>query len=444
MRTIDHLPDETLFAIFEIVLAPTIYNFGRVISLTHVSRRWMVVLRDNGRIWSNIHIHGQDLAMLDAQITLCREAPLFVLIKEAPQSRTKHPRHLNLQANIRGAANLIRQRREQVKRLEVHMDHRTFQQQLGYEWFGLKELVWVEVCPPGSRVHGANRTDLASGVLPRLKVLSVKGGINWSMNVATHLTTFELQGPMNLDLPTLVKFFRKNTSLESLKLDDLDIRGPPASCREKPIELLHLTKLSVHNATCGSLLSLLNLPSLKRLWVFSLKGRNPWSDYNWSKHCSRLSLANLEAQYLASQHERITVFGSVGPGTESLRFTEFSPVTQGATLFESFSNASLPSITSLFLIKDMPEGGVPSSLTAAICNLLEQLPRVERMRLCPSELTVEVMRRLSNDSELCPELRELEVTVTDETRRAVVELEAEVVKVRAGGGDGRKINIKYL
>ena len=263
------------------------------------------------------------------------------------------------------------------------------------------------------------------------------------MNVATHLKMFELQGPMNLNLPTLVKFFRRNTSLESLELNDLDIWGPPASCREKPIELLHLTKLSVHNATCGSMLSLLNLPPLKRLWVFSLEGRNPWSDYNWSEHCSRLSLATLEAQCLASP-ERIAVIGSVGLDTGSLRFTEFSPATQGTTLFESFSNASLPSITSLFLIKDMPEGGAPPSLTTTICDLLERLPRMERMRPCPSGLTVEVMRRLSNDSELYPELGELEVTVTDETYLAVVELGAEVVKVRAGGGDGRKISIKYL
>ena len=133
--------------------------------------------------------------------------------------------------------------------------------------------------------------------------------------------------------------------------------------------------------------------------------------------------------------------GSVGLDTGTLRFTEFSPATQGATLFELFSNASLPSITSLFLIEDMPEGGAPSSLTTAICDRFERLPRAERMRLCPSGLTVEVMQRLSNDSELCPESRELEVTVTDETYLAVVELGAEVVKVRAGGGDGRKICI---
>ena len=45
--------------------------------------------------------------------------------------------------------------------------------------------------------------------------------------------------------------------------------------------------------------------------------------------------------------------------------------------------------------------------------------------------------------ELCdglyPELRELEVTVARETCMTAVQLVAEVVKGRAGGGDGRKM-----
>ena len=59
------------------------------------------------------------------------------------------------------------------------------------------------------------------------------------------------------------------------------------------------------------------------------------------------------------------------------------------------------------------------------------------MRLCPGGLAVEVTRRLSENSELCPELRELEVMVTGETRaRTIAELMTKVARVR---GDGREM-----
>ena len=114
--------------------------------------------------------------------------------------------------------------------------------------------------------------------------------------------------------------------------------------------------------------------------------------------------------------------GSSGLDTQPLHFTEFSPATQGTALFGSLSNASLSSVTSVSLVRSMPEGGVSSSLTAAICSLLEGLPRVERMHLCPSGLALEVLRRLNESLELCPELRKLRVAVTAKTHRMITEL----------------------
>jgi hypothetical protein len=410
-----------------------------------VCRRWMAILRANGRIWSNIRIYGQGLAMLDAQLTLCRKAPLFVIIKIPPRNAAKYSCYLDLQKYIQGAASLIRQRRGQVKRLEVHMDCQTLRAQLGCEWSDLKELVWVDTCPRGPGVHGASLGSPVPGGLPMLKILSIEKCINWPINVATHLTKFKLKGPMRLELPTLIEFFRRNTSLESLELMDLDVWRPPNSYREEPIELPHLTELSIHNATCGCMLSLLALPSLNCLWVCLFKGRDPWSDYDWSEPCNRLSITNLKAQHSVSLFEGITVTGSSGLDTQSPRFTAFSPATQAVTLFRSLSNASLPSVTSISLIRNMPEGIVSSSLTAAICGFLEQLPQVERLRLCPSGLAVEVTRRLSENSGLCPELKELDVTVTGETCRTIVELVAKLIKVRSGGGDGRKVRrVEYL
>jgi len=434
VRTIDDLHTEILDEVFEFAAAPldpTIYNANKVVALMYVCRRWMAILRSNSRVWSTIHIRGQGLAVLDAQLTLCRKAPLFVLIKVPPRNAAKYSSYLDLRKNIRGAVSLIRQRRDQVERLEVHMDCQTLQEQLGCEWYNLKEFVWVDTCPSGASVHGVSRESPVSGILPTLKILSIGGCTNWSINVATHLTTFKLEGPIRLELPTLVEFFRRNTSLESLEFTNLDVWRPLNNHRAEPIELPHLTTLLVRDATCGCMLSLLKLPSLNRLCVFSLKGRNPWSDYDWSKLCSRLSITNLEGHYSASIRETITMTGSSGSDTQSFDFRE---ATHGPALFRSLSNTPLPSVTSVSLIKNMPEG-VSSSLTAAICGLLEQLPRVERMRLCPGGLAVEVTRRLSENSELCPELRELEVMVTGETC-AEAELMAKVARVR---GDGREM-----
>ena len=437
MQTINDLHTEILAEVFEFAAAPldpAICNVNQVVSLMYVCRRWMAILRSNGRMWSNIHIRGQDLAVLDAQLTLCRKAPLFVLVKVPPRNAAKYSCYLDFRKNIRGAVGLIRQRRDQIKRLEVHMDCQTLQEQLGCEWSNLKELVWVDTCPPGASVHGISRESPVSGRLPMLKILSIGGCTNWSINVVTHLTTFKLEGPIRLELPTLIEFFRRNTSLESLELTNLDVWRPLNNHRVEPIELPHLTTILVRDATCGCLLSLLNLPSLNRLCVFSLKERNPWSDYDWSKLCSRLSITSFEGHYSASIRETVTITGSNGSDTQSFDFREAA---YGPTLFRSLSNASLPSVTSVSLIRNMPEGGVSSSLTAAICGLLEQLPRVERMRLCPGGLAVEVTRRLSENSELCPELRELEVMVTGETRaRTIAELMTKVARVR---GDGREM-----
>jgi hypothetical protein len=86
----------------------------------------------------------------------------------------------------------------------------------------------------------------------------------------------------------------------------------------------------------------------------------------------------------------------------------------------------------------MPEARV-SSLTAAIYGLLEKLPQVEHINLCPSSLALAVLRRLRDHSELCPGLRDLEVMVTDETCEAAVELVAEMVEGQAGCGNGRNM-----
>ena len=446
-RTITgHLPPEILLAIFYFASAPpkpSDPNFTLVVSLTHVCHLWRAILLQNARLWSNVHITGQPLDMLATQIARCRRAPLFVFIEAPPRPFTKSPRYLKLQTNVQEAARLVLERRDQIERLEVRMNCRAFMQQLGYEWPNLVDFVWIDPCLAGSCPHAPAYGGSVNVKLPRLKNLHIEGGIQWPMNVAAQLTTFKLKGPIELEASALTNFFRRNTSLQSLDLNNLNVLESSRNRRGQPIELLYLTKLSVHNATSGHILSLLTLPSLKQLWVTSLKGRSVWSGYDWSELCPRLLLTTIKVEYHAYPSKRIVVEGGSGLDTQSLRFAEFSPVTQGAAMFRSLANIPLASVISIALIDNMPEGNT-SLPTAEICAQLEHLPRVRTMRLCPSDLALEVVWRLRDDLELCPELRELEVTVTGQTCRTVAEVMVEMVKARGVDGGGRMMKVGYF
>ena len=67
------------------------------------------------------------------------------------------------------------------------------------------------------------------------------------MKVATHLTTFRLRGPIDLELVVLTEFFQRNASLESLEPTGLSVQKPSSSRREEAIELPNLKLLSICN-----------------------------------------------------------------------------------------------------------------------------------------------------------------------------------------------------
>lgn len=442
MRTIDHLPDETLLEIFYFVTASTSTdNFPRAVSLTHVSRRWRKILLNCGGIWSNIHICHQDFNQVDTQIKRCQRAQLMVSI-ESPLELSFYSQFLQ---NVHGAAVLIRERRDQVTLLQAYMDCGLFYRLFGYEWPNLKEFTLTDSCSSGSSFHeGRYVYPLHSGP-PKLKVLLVEGSPNWPMNVVTSLTIFRLKGTKTLKLETLAKFFRRNTSLETLELINLDVWKPSNWHRIEPIVLPHLVKLSVRDATCGCALALLRLPSLEQLRISSIRGQDPWTYSPWSEFCSRLHTVSLEAHHRSSSRNGITVTGwSKGMDTRSfLRFTEFNSLDHlGTALFGSLSRASLSSVTSVSFIKHMPDGCRSPSLIAAICNLLEHLPQVERMHLRPSRLVIGVVRRLSGDQKLCPGLRELGIKATESACKTVLSLVAGM-KLRADDDRRRMITVKY-
>lgn len=438
--TIDRFQDGTLLAIFDFAVAPVFpfrpgtREFRQAISLTHVSHRWRKILLDCGRIWSDIHISGQDVDILSTLIKRCKGAPLSVSIN-IPRAFAKRSRRQKFWSDLGGAANLIQEHRNQVTRLEHRLGRHSFRRLLGFEWPNLEEFDWIDDGPLDSSIHQVDY----DGELPRLRNLSISlnGGFNWPMTVAKHLTTLSLKGrgPMDLELAVFTEFLRKNTSLESLTLTNLKIRGSPS--REKPIGLPHLNELSVHRTTCGDVLDLLDLPSLKRLQASFPTGQSFWSDSHLSKFYGRLSITSLNAKYFTHRRgNEIRVVGSNGSDTESLYLKELSRTKMDTALSRSMSSPWLSSITSFSFIEKMPEEVISFSQISAICGLLRHLSRVECMHLCPSELAIEVVRRLWGDPELCPRLKELGIMVTDKTRKTALDLAGEMLKARAGGGDG--------
>lgn len=369
--------------------------------------------------------------MLDTQIKRCKGASLLVTI-EAPLLDGQLPRYRKFRENIQGIADLIRERRNQVTYLKVRLDRRSFQQWLGFEWTNTRVL--------NLDLQGGS----CDGGLPRLRDLSIRGGFGWPMTVVKHLTILKLTGPMDLELAVFAEFLRRNTSLESLALMNLNVLGSPGRHQEERIKLPHLNQLSVSHAKCGCALALLDLPSLKSLAVFSILGQIFWSEPHWSRFYNRLPITSLEARCHFS-HRHVTVVGVSGQDTKSLHLEELSYTNAETSLFRSLSGSSLSSVTSFSFIKNMPEGIMPWTQVSAICDLLRHLPRVERMHICPSRLAVQVLQRLRDNPQLCPRLEELGAVVTGATLCTAVKLVDGMPKGQAGGGDGWKLRtMNYL
>lgn len=382
-------------------------------------------------MWSDIHISGQPVDMLSMQIKRCKGGPLFVFIKK-PGGPLRNSR----QDNMRGAASLIQKNSNQVVRLAVYWDCLSFRELLGLEWPNLENLDFTDTCYLNSIPHRGR----CNGGLPKLRDLSIRGGFIWPMTVAKDLKTFQLQGSIDLELSVVTELLRRNTLLESLELTNLVVRELPSHYKEESIELPHLKNLSISNSTYGSVMTLLKLPSLKRLVVSSKSPRvNFWFEPLWSKFCRKLSITRLEAQHRPSSRGSITVVGSngYGPDSESFYLKDFSNMEIHIALLRSLSSLFLSSVTMFSFINNMPEGALPLGYMYTTCELLKHLSRVECMCLCPSQLAVGVVRRLRDDSKLCPRLRRLWVKAP----LAALDLVDEMLKIRASGGDEWEMRI---
>lgn len=391
------------------------------------------MLLNCGHIWSNVRVSGQRVDAVDTQLKRCNGASLLVCIRD-PSALIRGPRRRPLRDNIRGAMKLVREYRNQVKGLKVVSRCSTFRQLLGFEWPKLENFYWEDRCLDMTS-HGRN----IDGELPRLRYLSLKTGFKWPLTVAKNLTTLKLEGPMDLQLACFTDLLQRNTSLVSLEIIDVHVLGSPGPHQGKPIDLPHLTELSVCDAskTCGSALALLCLPSLKCLMGFYKTRESFWQESPWSRFCSRLSFTNLEARYHSSSRGSVEVIGSDRSHAQSLYLQEFlhGRVRVSATLFKSLYNRSLSSVTSFSFIKNMPEKSMSSEQVSAIGDLLKYLWRAERMHLCPTRLVFEVLHRLKSDPGLCPGLRELEVVVTDTAVEKIMGLGGRALKARAAAGE---------
>jgi hypothetical protein len=371
--------------------------------------------------------------MLATQIQRCSGGSLRVTVRK-PWSGLKSSRYSKLMEHIQRTMKLIRRRRNQVTRLEVHLACWSFKKIVGFDWPNLEEFVWNDTCAKSS--HCGSSQD---GGLPRLRDLSIRGGFNWPLAAARHLKTLRLRETMDLELAVFARFLRRNTSLQYLDLTYVNILKTFSYRQEEPIKLPYLNELQVriNDGTCGRALALLRLPSLKRLSVISEARQGFLSHSPLSEFCSQLSITSLEGGYCVPPrgNATITVVGSNELGTRSLCFEEFPFPGMSTTLFRSLSIPSLASVTSFSFGNEIPEGIMSSQQILAICDLLKHLSRVERMSLSPSRLAVGIVRRLRNDSELCPRLRVLGIIVTPEIRETAANLVVEMLKSRASGGD---------
>ena len=395
----------------------------------------MNILLTNDQIWSNIHIHRQNSHLLEAQVNRYLQSPLLVPISTRSTPGNDESLRYELPENIRRAADLIRERWDQVTFLQVGMNCGHFHRLFGRDWPGLEKLNFFDMC---SGCRGVGLAHVA-----KLKVFVIEGGPSWPISVATHLTAIELKAIEKLELKTLTEFFRMNTSLETLELTNLLVLEPSGWQMEEPVELPHLNKLTVCDATCGRTLSLLRLPSLKQLRVSSSRGQHYLKHSPWADICPRLPITSLEAHFNPCWKGG-TAYTVVGRSNRmddwSLCFKSKIP---GTPLLQSLSNASLSSVTSISFVENAPERHLWPSLIDAICQLLKHLPQVERMRLGPSQLVINVVKRLSGDSTLCPKLRELTMRVGGEACMTVLKLVAGM-KLNHRAQGRRNINIVLL
>lgn len=433
-RPIGCLPPELLLIIFELVATPPGYDstptLGDVISLTHVCRYWRSILLNRNGVWSDIHLRGQDPGLVAQQLERCGGAALSVNVHL--QSRMFRRDNTHLLTNIRAALTGIRLHRDQIRRLVVHIAFcQAFQQYFNFDLPNLEELVWKDFCMQDTITHNSNPPDPERKRSPRLRYLSVKNTLHLPAEFTSGLTTFKLEGYMTITPEKLTAFLQRNPALESLELVNLHV--PYRLLPQNPVELDHLTKLSIRNVEHGHIFPYVTLPALKNLEIGPFEQHPPhWVTSVWFGLQVPSGIAALAITYHGSEGSRkkISVVGSGRTPEQSLILAEHSIGGRLTPVLDALANASLALVTTLRFNEEGTnfEDQVSSILILA---LLRSLPSLRRVDLGWSHMTSRVIGCLNDHRGLCPELKDLRVKVTMQSCSSVFKSVQKLVLSRA-------------
>ena len=409
-RSINRLPPEILSSIFRLVTGPIkTTDLRDVLHLSSVCHNWRAIILQDGAMWSNIRLTGQDPSFVAQQLERCREVP-FHLFFDMPQTlfRVEGAPFL---ACFKQVAPMIRARRSQVQSISVIIGGcRAFRRDFGLDWPNLEELVWIDACPAGSRMHDrplpVPDTDQRT---PKLRYLSAKQGLAWEMTSATSLTAVKLEGPMNVDV---FKFLQTTPQLESLELIKLHVHLSPTNTTS--INLPRLTRLVMSNVEYGQLFARVTFPSLRNLTIDPLEYQEPSMEIAWDKLHVPPGITTLKIEYHpCHRHDRISITGTEGT-TPSLSLTEYAAPMRSTLVIRALCDTLLTSVTSFSVGRGIPELGVRLPSTS-ICALFSELTHLQRLDLYPSQLSLAAMKHLRSHPLLLPVLRILSLTVARDT-----------------------------
>jgi len=432
-RPIGRLPPELLSRIFELVAAPPEYDstptLKDVISLTHVCHYWRAILLNHSGVWSDIHLKGQDPGLVAQQLERCGDTALSVNVHlQFWMFRRENGRLLN---NLREALTNIRLHQNQVRRLVVHISCcQAFHQYFNFDLPNLEELVWEDLCMQHAITHNSNPPDPEHNRFPRLRHLSVKKSLYWPVEFTNGLTSFKLEGHMTVTPEKLTGFLRRNPALESLELTNFHV--PYRFLPDKPIELDHLTKLSIRNVEHGHIFPYVAVPALSSLDIGPFEQPPRWVGSVWYGLQVPSGITALIITYHGPEGDRdkISVVGFDKTSTRLLALAEHSVARRLSPVLDALVKASLDLVTTLHFYEEGKnlEDQMPSD---SILALLRSLSQLRRINLGWDHLTDKVIACLNDHRQLCPDLKDLRVKITRRSCSSRFEAVRGLVRSRA-------------
>jgi len=336
-----------------------------------------------------------------------------------------NPLFYNFQASLK----TIREHRERVRSLSVHLDrYDLFRGCFNFDLPNLEELAW-EGGGLNRPVHLLMFPVWNANRYPNLRRLSVKRTLDWPMEFTTGLTRFKLEGPMTVTFADISGFLERNITLETLELVNLHV--PAGTPRQiKCINLPNLTALSLRNVEHGHVFPHISLPALKDLHIGSFEQSIWWTSTVWCNLPLPSGITSLNVKYRGWEggFDRVSVTGLDDTHTRSLDLMEQSLGTRFNPMLSALSNTPLHTVTSITFDEEGTNDPRYQFFSPPLRTLLGKLPNLRRMDLCWGHLTHQIVKQLQYT---CPELKTLRVKTTQLSCSETFDLVLQMARIRA-------------